>query len=147
MKTFCFSCIFRKFREKLLYFYSVSFPCEHNVQIPEASRCFAPMTPILMIDVIFLYISAKCIVFPPKYNKTDQFATVLSPARSKLFKTFSTLPFNFIQIPLKVAFILEKSRLYFRDDSPVIPIFFQPECRAMPAIYQKVHCENIDHLV
>ena len=40
---------------------------------------------------------------------------------------------KFIQIPLKVAFILEKSRLYFRDDSPVIPVFFQLECRATPA--------------
>ena len=39
---------------------------------------------------------------------------------------------KFIQIPLKVALILEKSRLYFRDDLPVIPVFFQLECRATP---------------
>ncbi len=33
---------------------------------------------------------------------------------------------------LKVAFILEKSRLYFRNDLPVISVFFQLECRAVP---------------
>ena len=38
----------------------------------------------------------------------------------------------FDENPLKVAFILDKSLLYFRDDSPVIPVFFQPKCRAMP---------------
>ncbi len=40
----------------------------------------------------------------------------------------------FDEIPLTVAFILEKTRLYFRDDSPVFPVFFQPECRALPAM-------------
>ncbi len=41
--------------------------------------------------------------------------------------------FSCIYHSLKVAFILEKSRLYFRNDSPAIPVFFQLECRAMPA--------------
>ncbi len=38
-------------------------------------------------------------------------------------------------------FILEKSRLYFCEDLPVTPVFFQPECRAMPesGIDQQCH--------
>ena len=52
----------------------------------------------------------------------------------KILKLFLYSPFKFIQIPLKVAFILEKSRLYFRDDSPVIPVFFQLESRGTPVI-------------
>ena len=59
-ETSCNSCNFRQFRENLLYFYSISFPCELSVQIPEASRGFAPWTPILMINVVFLYITAEC---------------------------------------------------------------------------------------
>ncbi len=35
---------------------------------------------------------------------------------------------------VKVAFILEKNHLYFHDDSPVIPVFFQLECRATPVL-------------
>ncbi len=35
---------------------------------------------------------------------------------------------------LQKVFVKPESRLYFRDDSPVIPVlfFFQPECRATP---------------
>ncbi len=76
MKTSCNSCNFRQFRENLLYFYFVSFPCELNVQIPEASGGFAPWTPILMIDLFQ----------PLNHNKAAQFAQVLSSERSKHWK-------------------------------------------------------------
>ena len=73
------------------------------------------------------------LVSPPKSRQNWSVSQPSKVETLNFFKLFFLhLPFKFIQIPLKVVFILEKSRLYFGDDLPVIPVFFQPECRARP---------------
>ena len=62
MKTSCNSCIFRQFRENLLYFYSIrqKLPTRTQRSNSWSFQGFAPWTPILMIDVVFLYKTGEC---------------------------------------------------------------------------------------